>query len=79
MTDETIQRKWQRTLAEYATARSEHQIACAVLSNRPQVFGETSTESLAEQSAREKLLSLSDQMSQLEADFRLGAPDTITD
>jgi hypothetical protein len=77
---ETAQRKWQRVLAQYAIARAEHQIACSVLSNRPQVLGETqSPESSAEQRAREKLLSLRDEMAQLEADSWLDAPGAIGD
>jgi hypothetical protein len=78
LTDETAQRKLQRIFAEYAIARVEHQIACSVLSNRPQPFGQTqSAESVAEQVARERLLSLHDQMTQLEADCGLDAADPV--
>ena len=80
MTDETTQRRWQRILAEYAIARVEHQIACFVLSNRPQPFGKPqSGESQAEQVARDKLMSLHDRMAQLEADSWLDAPGAIGD
>jgi hypothetical protein len=82
VTDETAQRRWQRTLAEYAIARAEHQIACFVLSNLAQAghVGESpSPESLAEQRARDKLHNLRDQIAQLEADSALDAVGAIAD
>jgi hypothetical protein len=71
--DETAQRKLQRTLAEYSLARVEYHNASIALSTRSQTSGETQCpESLAEQSARARLLTLHDQISQLEASFWLG-------
>lgn len=77
MTDETAQQKWQRTLAEYAIARAEHHIAFQVRADRAFASGliqSESVESLAEQTARRRLLSLREQLEQLEADSRLSAP-----
>lgn len=82
MTNETAKRRWQRTLAEYAIARAEHQIACFVLSNRKhagELGASPSPESIAEQKARDRLLNLRDQMAQLEADSSLDAFGAITD
>jgi hypothetical protein len=80
--EETPQRKWQRILAEYALARTEHQLACFVLTNRPEsggLEGLHSSESVAEQTARQKLLDLYDQMTLLEAASWLDAPGAIAD
>ena len=80
MTAETAQQKLQRIRAECAIARVEHQIAFSVLSPRPQPFGEApSTQSLAEQKARLRLLTLHDQVSQLEADSWVYDSDAFSD
>jgi hypothetical protein len=77
LTDETTQRKWQRILAEYAIARVEHQIACSLMSKRPQAFREAqSAEHLAEEIARDKLMKLRDQLAELEAAFYFDDPGT---
>jgi hypothetical protein len=82
VSDETAQRKWQRILGEYAIARAEYQIAYQVFATRPRspdVAEWNSSEFLAEQESRAKLLRLRDQMAKLEADSWLDAPGAIAD
>ncbi len=82
MGDETAQQTWQRFLAEYAIARAEHHIAFQVLTTGAFARGHLDSESadsLAERAARQRLLSLRDNLERLEADSRVDASGAVED
>ena len=82
MSDETAQQRWDRIRAEYAIARTEHRIAYEVLASRPRasdVRESASAESLAEQAARRRLLSLRDEMQRLGADLWVDSSGAVAD